>query len=169
MERTDEQLAETLAAVAGDKLLALLVTLSDDELAQVCDATGYDPGALAHLCAPPRTRGDCERGLRPCPYRTCRHHVNEGTEPVCALDVAEEGGATLEQIGEIMAISRERVRQIESAALRKIDGRARLLRLDDLCRRDRSPESGRAPALSRRPLLDPEQRHPNTVLYHVRP
>jgi hypothetical protein len=35
----------------------------------------------------------------------------------CALDIAERGGMTLEEIGSIIGVSRERVRQIEEAAL----------------------------------------------------
>ena len=35
----------------------------------------------------------------------------------CALDVAERGGATLEEIGRALNVTRERARQIEGAAL----------------------------------------------------
>jgi len=38
----------------------------------------------------------------------------------CALDIAEEGGATLEDIGELLGLTRERVRQIETDAQRKL-------------------------------------------------
>ena len=40
--------------------------------------------------------------------------------PTCALDVADEGGATLEEIGESMGLTRERVRQIEVVAMRRM-------------------------------------------------
>jgi DNA-directed RNA polymerase sigma subunit (sigma70/sigma32) len=41
--------------------------------------------------------------------------------PTCALDVAEERkGITLEEIGQLMALTRERVRQIEEQAIRKV-------------------------------------------------
>lgn len=39
----------------------------------------------------------------------------------CALDLAEMGGMTLEQIGDIIGVSRERVRQIEMDARRKME------------------------------------------------
>jgi hypothetical protein len=86
----------------------------------------------------PRTRGDCVGGERPCPYVSCRHHllldVNENTGGIranngleleelsetCALDVADRGGATLEEVSQLMKVSRERVRQIEANGLRKL-------------------------------------------------
>lgn len=87
------------------------------------------------MSQPPRTRGDCEHGPRPCPWVDCRYHLaieqataqaGNGSAPLdtsqsCALDVADlaelAGGLTLEDTGEILGITRERVRQIEAAAL----------------------------------------------------
>ena len=91
----------------------------------------------------PRTRGDCVDGPRPCPWVGCRHNtfldvsaksgaltLNHGLEPdevdprlSCALDVAERGGAGVELIGGAMGFTRERARQIEEKALRKIQRR----------------------------------------------
>lgn len=84
----------------------------------------------------PITRGDCEGGERPCPYVACQHHlyleVNPETGSVklnfpnlepwellhtCALDVADDGRQTLEQIGAVLNITRERVRQVGMRAL----------------------------------------------------
>lgn len=83
----------------------------------------------------PRTRGDCIDGPRPCPFVSCVHHlyldvspagsiklnfpareVDELTE-TCSLDVADRGGVTLEQVGALINITRERARQIESLGL----------------------------------------------------
>jgi len=83
----------------------------------------------------PRTRSECPT-FRPCPFVSCRYHLYldvtrrgrlrinfperdlDELDVTCALDVAEEGPKTLEEIGRIMGgISRERVRQIEQAAL----------------------------------------------------
>lgn len=89
----------------------------------------------------PLTRGECVDGPRPCPLVSCAHHlyidVNERTGAIkfnrpelqpedmtesCALDVADRGGATLEAVGSIMNVCRERVRQVENAALGKLAG-----------------------------------------------
>ena len=87
----------------------------------------------------PRLRSECEGGFRPCPFVSCRYHLylditrtgsiqfnfNEEPweiEPSCALDVADEGGHHLEEIGGILHVCRERIRQIEAGAIRKIKG-----------------------------------------------
>lgn len=84
----------------------------------------------------PATRAECKYGERPCPYVRCRYHLalevkSNGSlsenfndvfemEETCALDIAERGENTLEYIGERMNITRERVRQLETDALRKL-------------------------------------------------
>ena len=78
----------------------------------------------------PEDREDCRFGGRPCLYVACRFHlyldVNPRTgsikfnfpgqevhelEETCALDVAERGGITLEEVGGLMNLTRERVRR----------------------------------------------------------
>lgn len=44
----------------------------------------------------------------------------EGMDETCALDVADQGSTTLERVGELMLITRERVRQIEDSAMKKL-------------------------------------------------
>lgn len=87
----------------------------------------------------PRTREECRGEARPCPWVACKHHlyldINPETgsikinfpdlEPwelhhTCALDVAERGGITLEEVGEIMNLTRERIRQVEVRGLLKL-------------------------------------------------
>jgi hypothetical protein len=87
----------------------------------------------------PTTRGECREEMRPCPWVACKHHlyldINPETgsikinfpdlEPwelkhTCALDVAERGGITLEEVGEIMNLTRERIRQVEVRGLLKL-------------------------------------------------
>ncbi len=88
----------------------------------------------------PTTRAECrEPEMRPCPWVACKHHlyldINPETgsikinfpdlEPwelkhTCALDVAERGGITLEEVGEIMNLTRERIRQVEVRGLLKL-------------------------------------------------
>lgn len=73
---------------------------------------------------PPRTRGDCQAGgvsaYRPCPWMECRFHIAGSEEVSCVLDVAEQGGVTLEDVGRYLGVTRERIRQIETIALRKL-------------------------------------------------
>jgi len=92
-----------------------------------------DREAAEHPLPPrPRTRGECVDGLRPCPY-VCRFSLlYEVTErgglkilhpdpdydgPSCALDVADAGARTLEEVAVLLNVSRERVRQLEEAGL----------------------------------------------------
>jgi hypothetical protein len=92
---------------------------------------------------PPRTRGDCKDGPRPCGWVTCRHHAGVEQLPgggvrlaypdrvygagkdSCALDVADRGGATLDEIGKVVNRTRERSRQVETMALEKLKRAAR--------------------------------------------
>ena len=98
----------------------------------------------------PRTRGECVDGARPCPWVGCRQHLYldvtragnlqlnfPDLEPdemgeSCALDLADRGENSLEDIGAAMGVTRERARQIETQALTSLalDGAARLLRGD---------------------------------------
>ncbi|HEX2688020.1 MAG TPA: sigma factor-like helix-turn-helix DNA-binding protein [Kofleriaceae bacterium] len=87
----------------------------------------------------PTSRAECREEVRPCPWVACKHHlyldINPETgsikinfpdlEPwelkhTCALDVAERGGITLEEVGEIMNLTRERIRQVEVRGLLKL-------------------------------------------------
>jgi hypothetical protein len=95
----------------------------------------------------PETREDCRDMPRPCPWVACKHHlyldINPRTgsikinfpdlEPwelahTCALDVAENGGLTLEEIGLITNLTRERVRQVEVRGLLTLKARSNSLR-----------------------------------------
>jgi Sigma-70, region 4 len=87
----------------------------------------------------PRSRADCANGPRPCMFISCKHHlyldVNPSTGSIklnfpdkevwemtetCALDVADRGGITLEEVGTIMNLTRERIRQVETRGLSKL-------------------------------------------------
>ena len=98
----------------------------------------------------PQTRADCAGGERPCPFVSCKHHlyldvsartgaiklnfpdleVWEMTE-TCALDVADRGGTTLEEVGAIMNLTRERIRQVEVKGLAKLQALKDMMALRD--------------------------------------
>jgi hypothetical protein len=88
----------------------------------------------------PKARQDCLGTDRPCPYVSCKHHLYLDVSPrtgaiklnfpdlevwemkeTCALDVADRGGTTLEDVGAIMNLTRERIRQVEVRALAKLE------------------------------------------------
>ncbi|MBK8256888.1 MAG: hypothetical protein IPK82_29975 [Polyangiaceae bacterium] len=98
----------------------------------------------------PRARSECIEGLRPCPYVSCKHHlfldVSARTGAIklnfpdlevwdmnesCALDVADRGGTTLEDVGAIMNLTRERIRQVEVKALAKLQALKDMMGLRD--------------------------------------
>ncbi len=87
----------------------------------------------------PRVRSECADAPRPCPFVSCQHHlyldVSARTGAIklnfpdlevwdmsetCALDVADRGGTTLEEVGAIMNLTRERIRQVEVKGLAKL-------------------------------------------------
>lgn len=85
----------------------------------------------------PRTRSDCSRVPRPCPYVGCKHHLYLDLSPIgsiqvrfegepwdmkdsCALDVAERGGCSLRDTAKALGVVCERVRQIEETGLVKV-------------------------------------------------
>lgn len=104
-------------------------------------AEEYPADEFADL-ARPKTRADCLPGgcneERPCPWVSCAAHLalevrEHGTyasvkvsfpdvevwdmAETCILDVADRGGATLEEVAALMNLTHERVRQIETRAL----------------------------------------------------
>jgi hypothetical protein len=73
----------------------------------------------------PLTRADCATVPRPCPFRSCRHNLTteRGWRPdrlSCSLDAADTGGLTLDEIGELFGLSRERIRQIQKQAVENL-------------------------------------------------
>ena len=87
----------------------------------------------------PKRRSECKHGPRPCLFVRCKYHLYLDVNPVsgsikinfpdiypwemketCSLDIADRGGITLEEVGVIMNLTRERVRQLEQSALEKM-------------------------------------------------
>ncbi|MFA6550386.1 MAG: sigma factor-like helix-turn-helix DNA-binding protein [Candidatus Gracilibacteria bacterium] len=89
----------------------------------------------------PKTRGDCENSPRPCTWVGCKYalylDVNPDTGSLklnfpdlnpwdldpkysCALDIADDGGWPLERVGQVTNLTRERIRQYQVAAVKKL-------------------------------------------------
>lgn len=90
----------------------------------------------------PKARAECEADARPCPWVSCQYHLFLDVSPAtgaikfnfpdvsieelgklprtCALDVAADGGETLEETAALMNMTRERVRQIVERAIAKL-------------------------------------------------
>lgn len=87
---------------------------------------------------------------RPCPFVACKYHLYIDVHPVrgsiklnfpdlevwemtdtCALDIADRGGTTLEEVGVIMNLTRERVRQLETQGLGKLRSGQQAEKLQD--------------------------------------
>ena len=107
----------------------------------------------------PEVRGDCTDGERPCPFVSCKHNLYLDVNPTtgsiklnfpdlevwempesCALDIADRGGLTLEEVGEIVNLTRERVRQVEMRGLLKLKHLDDTLQLRDYVEPDAEVE-----------------------------
>jgi hypothetical protein len=139
-----------MAVKSGDKKLALLPILETDDLVLELDETD----APLSQADRPTKRSQCVDGPRPCPWVSCRYNLYldvrgdgilrfnfPGKEPhevfqSCALDLAEDGLRTLEQVALLMGMSKERARQIEEVAFAKLKGQLKQeygkFELDDL-------------------------------------
>ena len=126
----------------------------------------------------PRFRAECAEGPRPCPFVSCKYHLYIDVSPrtgaiklnfpdlevwemneTCALDIADRGGTTLEEVGAIMNLTRERIRQVEVKALAKLDALKEMMALRDYV--DEGPVGKRRlPLLSKKDLIDDEEDAP---------
>lgn len=103
----------------------------------------------------PLVRGICEPGEGICPFITCKYHLFLDVSPntgsikfnfpdlieedgtirfedmpaTCVLDVADSGPVTLEKAGEILNMTRERVRQLDERATDKLKKHPKLREL----------------------------------------
>jgi hypothetical protein len=130
----------------------------------------------------PRVRSECADGPRPCPFVSCKYHlyidVSARTGAIklnfpdlevwdlgesCALDVADRGGTTLEDVGAIMNLTRERIRQVEVKALAKLEALRDMMALRDYV--DEGPVGKRRlPRLSKEELKGPGYRDDDAEL-----
>ncbi len=86
----------------------------------------------------PGIRGECP-AERPCPFVSCRYNLYLDVDPrtgsiklnfpdieprkmveSCVLDVADRDGVTLDDVGEFMNLTRERIRQVELMGIEKL-------------------------------------------------
>ncbi len=114
---------------------------TDPEMAGLIDMVQY---------MRPQKREDCQKRERPCMFVSCKHHLYLDVNPetgsikfnfpdkevwemkeTCALDVADRGGITLEEVGEILNLTRERIRQVEVKCLEKLRHQSRRNNLKD--------------------------------------
>lgn len=90
----------------------------------------------------PTTRAECPDDSAPCPWVSCKWHLYVDVHPTtgsikynfpgleageleetCAMRRAERGASTLEDIGAVLNVTRERARQMQDAALARLQGR----------------------------------------------
>jgi hypothetical protein len=147
MSEPKRNLVQEDAPAAEERPRQRARTMSRKEMArqfrQQMAAGGVDPELQALMAeldaARPKVRADCGSGPRPCPYVSCKFNLYVDVNPrtgsvkmnfpdkeiweladTCALDVADRGGITLEEVGAIMNLTRERVRQLETRGLAKL-------------------------------------------------
>lgn len=102
--------------------------------------TRFGNGSEPTLLPPLPTREECRGGPRPCPLVRCRQNLYLDVTAIgsirmnfpdrepwdmppaasCALDIAERGAATLEEVGCALNITRERARQLIPGAVRQV-------------------------------------------------
>jgi Sigma-70, region 4 len=147
MSEPKRDMMEEDAPVAEERPRQRARTMSRKEMArqfrQQMAAGGVDPELQALMteldAGRPKVRADCGSGPRPCPYVSCKFNLYVDVNPrtgsvkmnfpdkeiweladTCALDVADRGGITLEEVGAIMNLTRERIRQVEVRGLLKL-------------------------------------------------
>lgn len=99
------------------------------------DLVGEEPEPGVETMLRPKKRGDCIDGQRPCPWYSCKYHLGldvhrngkmtvhidpdelDEEAHTCALDIADQGGMLLGDLGAALGMSAERIRQIESRGL----------------------------------------------------
>lgn len=107
----------------------------------------------------PKTRADCEDGCRPCPFVSCKYHLALDVNPktgsiklnfpdlevedmpeTCVLDIADKGGLTLEETGDVLNLTRERIRQLELVAIAKLKTMSAMNAMEDFADDDSHTE-----------------------------
>jgi len=145
-EEWREWMADRLAARTGKRTVPGRIGRPPRRAPEPVNATEKAESDAVHAeHERPRTRGECGTE-RPCPWVGCRHHLYLDVSPetgairihfpdlepwelehTCSLDLAEEGGMTLEAVALTLNVTRERIRQLEDRGKRLLRGPARRL------------------------------------------
>lgn len=147
-EELDARERDRLRSARPREVRAVTIgTRNDKENRRLLRLFGSDD---PHPGGRPRTRDECPAS-RPCPWVSCRHHLYLDVSPggaikinfpdigveemseSCALDVAAEGPHALEEVGALLNVTRERVRQIETrGAMRLVEHSRGVVSLESL-------------------------------------
>lgn len=99
---------------------------------------GHSPEYAPITYVPPR-RNCLARSERPCPYMGCEWHLWNAVSDsmrrngyhnmpeTCVLDVTDRGEQSQDEVAAIIGVTRQRIEQDETAALRKLSARCRRL------------------------------------------
>ena len=150
MSEAKRNLVHEDAPVAEERPRQRARTMSRKEMArqfrQQMATGGVEPELQALMAemeaTRPKARSDCAQGQRPCPYVSCKFNLYVDVNPrtgsvkmnfpdkeiweladTCALDVADRGGITLEEVAARLDVTRERIRQVEAKALVRLKSR----------------------------------------------
>ncbi len=86
----------------------------------------------------------CKKGnffiVDPCEDKVCEWWLNNEIFCNCTWVACNYGPFTLEEVGEMMGVTRERIRQIEAKALRKLQHKKRRDQLRDFSKSDYDEE-----------------------------
>jgi hypothetical protein len=132
-----------------ENMLEKLETLDEEQLSLFAADGSPDPESFPLKILRPQTRDDCASVPRPCPFVSCRYNMyldvredgalrfnfpdREPHEMIasCALDLASDGPRTLDLVGGLMGVSKERARQLEASGLKKVKRSFAVEAIDD--------------------------------------
>lgn len=113
------------------------------ELAEIAAENAQDPELVEIIeeisTRRPKKRAECLRQKGPCLLVGCKYNIYLDVSPetgsikfnypdkevwemaeTCSLNIADQGGVTLEAVGDLLNLTRERIRQVEVKALTKL-------------------------------------------------